>query len=102
MIANQTATVKTIDGNTILDNELIANRTGFSFDPSTGEWFNCNNEPTNEKAVGYCAFYCPDMQYSDLTSADMRQGWLDASGFEDYQSMMYAEARDEQRNGWMN
>lgn len=78
--------------------------TGFSYDSKLDTWANRNGEsPTGvEQDLGWCAFYVGTVGYGDLLSADMRQGWLDAGGYEDFQSEMQREEADSRQYAWMS
>lgn len=79
--------------------EKLEQATGFTHDGET--WRNRNGEPATDHDLGWCAFYAAELEYSDLQTAEQRQGWLDAGGMEDYQAAMHEDAVWQQRNGWM-
>src|SRR5690606_4080672 len=82
----------------------LESATGFRYDSKADQWFNRNGEsPTGvEQNLGFCAFYTGRVEYSDLLSADMRQGWHDAYGSECYASEMMREESDQRAYGWMS
>lgn len=78
--------------NTFAANTEIADAIGFLFDAEDGNWYNRSCQLCTEEDAGFVAFHTPGVEYGDLTSAAMRSGWLQASGFEDYCTAMMREA----------
>lgn len=77
--------------NTFAANHAIADKIGFLFDASDGQWYNRSCQPCTDEDAGFCAYHA-GIAYGDLTSAAMREGWLQASGFEDYCVSMMRQA----------
>ena len=78
--------------NTFAGNHEIADKIGFLFDAEDGQWYNRSCQPCTDADAGFVAFHTPGVNYGDLTSAAMREGWLQASGFEDYCTAMMRQA----------
>lgn len=71
-------------------NTEIADKIGFLFSVEDGQWYNRSYQLATEEDAGFCAYH-HGVKYGDLTSAAMRNGWLQASGFEDYCTAMMRE-----------
>jgi len=58
-------------------NEAIAQAIGFSYLPLVGQFYNTVNQAATDSNVGYLA-YLAELQFADMTSTDMANGWIDA------------------------